>query len=304
MQTLHIEPRDVLASGQDSAPQKPRSNRRNYWCNRNPEDFVNYPKLEPLPYLKESHLIRAAQAGDIDARNEVWMHYARLVLSVINEFHVPEHLLADSIQEGVMALAKAIEKFEVERLNSFSTYAWHWICNGIQRFLVRNLFPLRFPDYLFDDYMRFLRELRKCVEPGDEAGCRARWHGLDRRLYVRMMLIHAAVHPLALPDADARSHPKVFDVLQQGELELTAICHEAVHSLKRRDRAIISMRYGLFGGRAMTLAEIGHKLKLTRERIRQLQVEAEARLGILLKRLRHLILSESGQDEDSEIAGE
>ena len=124
------------------SPTKPlavndRFGRYNHWRKRNPDEFVSYPKLNPLPYLKESRLIQLAQQGDIKARNEVWMHYARLVLSVVNRFSIPDRLLADAIQEGSLGIKRAIEKFEIERFHSFSTYAWRWIYQYIQRFWLK-----------------------------------------------------------------------------------------------------------------------------------------------------------------------
>jgi RNA polymerase sigma factor (sigma-70 family) len=241
--------------------------------------------LEPLPYLKESRLIQAAQEGDIAARNEVWMHYARLVLSVVNSFRIPESMLADAIQEGAIGLHKAIKKFEIERYNSFSTYAWPWVYQYVQRFLVSNLFSPRIPSYLFRDYMRFQRELRCCIEPGDEAALFSKWRNINRKLYKRIIQIHNANNAMPLQFLGAASHPEVFDRNEQDEVDRKAICHEAIRSLENRDQKIINMRYGMSGEPEMTLKRVGQELGLTRERIRQLQVQAEALLETRLHRI-------------------
>jgi RNA polymerase sigma factor (sigma-70 family) len=263
--------------------------RSNHWATRNPDDFVRYPRLEPLSYLIESKLIERAKAGDIEARNDVWMHYARLTLSVVNHFRIPDHLLPDAIQEGCIGLTRAIQKFEIERFNSFSTYAWRWIYQYVQRFLVDNVLPLRLPSYLFPEYMRFRRELRECKAPGDENALMARWHRKNPRLYARIIRVHSVIHMVPSHLLERRQHPCSHDEEFVEHPNWDSVCREALQTLHERERSILQKRYGLYGGKPMNLREIGDEMHLTRERIRQIQDKAEKKLRRRCDRIRMLV---------------
>lgn len=273
----------------------------NHWRTRNPDEILSYPRLEPLPYLKESKLIQLAQQGDISARNQVWMHYARLVFSVVNRFHVPDRLLADAVQEGSLGIKRAIEKFQIERFHSFSTYAWRWIYQYIQRFLVENLLPVRIPSNLFNDYMHFRRDLRDCREPGEETSLCGKWCESNPSLYHRVILLHAIFQPTPLHHLNATLHPSEFDFVEHVEVDWAGICLDALTVLHERERSIIQKRYGLFGERAMTLEEIGGEFNLTRERIRQIQEKAERRLRRRLKSIRFLVTMDEDNSENVEV---
>ncbi len=283
------EPLDRADGTQPGRTSYSDGKRTNHWGTRNPDDFISYPRSEAWDYLVEMRLIQCAQQGDINARNAVWMHHARLTLSVVNCFRIPEHLLSDAIQEGCIGLKRAIEKFEVERLNSFSTYAWQWIYQSVQRFLVYNVLPLRVPPLLFSDYLRFRRELRRCREPGDEAAVVDRWWQANSGLYTRIVRLHAVVVIRPTHFIDEAEHPCISDEEIDETPNWTDICREALRVLKHRDRSIIEKRYGLFGGRTMNLRELGEEENVTRERIRQIQFRAEKKLQRRCAHLRQLI---------------
>ncbi len=268
---------DRVDSQEDRLPRQ--TNRRlNHWAKLIPEDFVRYPRLEPLGYLAEARLIQRAQAGDLEARNEIWMHYARLVLAVINEFQCPDDLLPDAIQEGALGIKRAIEKFEIERLNSFSTYAWSWIRQHIQRFLATRTFTLYFPSHLFPDYLQYRRELQNCPLPGDAARLELRWSLRDDRLYRRILRIHALIAALPIHDVEPGNHPLTRDEEPDDSRPRAAICRELLNTLSPRDRDVLELRFGLSDGRERSLREIGEGLHITRERVRQLEKRAIQRL--------------------------
>lgn len=255
-----------------------RRRRKNHWARHAPEEFVLYPRSAPLPYLIECRLVRLAQGGDRDALNRLWVQHLRLVFSVANHFRIPDALLADAVQEGALGLKVAIEKFEVERYNSFSTYAWRWIYQNIQRFLVAHLFAARVPDYLFPDYMRFRRELRAAGTPDGERLVYDRWRAGHERTYRRMLLIHAFARPLPLHSLHRRDHPVAPAETQPDETDWKGLVADAMRALNDRDREVVVLRYGLSGGGEMSLEEVGKRYGLTRERIRQIQERAEQRL--------------------------
>ncbi len=210
-------------------------------------------------------------------------------MTVVNAFPVPEHLLADAIQEGTFGLVKAIEGFEVERFNSFSTYAFPCIYQSIQQFLFDNSLPLRVPSNLFPEYLRFRRERRECVQEGGEAALRRLWESRDEGLYLRIMRILAIEQPVAVHRLDHRRHPCASDDPVEVDGQPIALCREALKKLRTRDLAVLQLRYGLTGKPAMSLRAIGERMRISKERVRQIQVRAEWCLRCALEPVRHLV---------------
>lgn len=268
---------------------RPSTRRRNYWATTNPSDCGNYPRYEPLPYLKEARLIERAQNGDTKARNEIWIRHCRLVLSVANEFYIPKPLLADAIQEGTTGLARAIEKYEVERYNAFSTYAWHWIRQAIQRFLQKEIFNINIPAHLYIPYMTFRQQLRECVTPLEQSFCLSRWQKAEPRQYLNLIRIHNVITALDIDTVTSSAHPTTEMVIPEDEWDLAELPQLMARVLTERQYQIICLRYGLEGNAIQTLAEIGKTLNITRERVRQIQRQAEEMLQNHLQRFRVIV---------------
>lgn len=280
------------------APPRPvRTVRGNHWANRNPDEFINYPRLQPLGYLTETRLIQRAQAGDIEARNQVWVHFARLTLAVVNEFHFPDDVLADAVQEGCIGIKRAIEKFDIERLNSFSTYAWPWIQQCIQRFLASKGFTHHLPAHLFQDYLKYRRELRDCHEPEAAAELDRRWRLRDERRYLQLRRLHALILAGPIQDVAPSQHPSIRDEQPEDSRPLPEVCRELLAQLNPRDRKVIELRFGLRDGHEHTLKEIGDHLGRTRERVRQLEARALKKLRKLARNLRDDYATELPDDE-------
>jgi RNA polymerase primary sigma factor len=271
----------VVSPEREDRDEARRPVRRNHWAHRDPDAFVRYPRLPVLGYVAETRLIQRAQAGDIAARNEVWLHFLRLALAVVNDFHVAECNLADAIQEGAMGIKRAIEKFDPERLNSFTTYAWPWISNHIRIHLVSNSFGRHCPAYLFRDYTAYRRELRNCHEPDHERDLERRWLARGVRRYRLIRRFHSFSKSIPIHDLKPREHPARSDEDENDWRPPIEVCRELVARLHPRDRTVIELRFGLQDGRERTLREVGEQLHLTRERIRQIEACA-------LKKLRRL----------------
>lgn len=298
---LDSQPPDAAAEAPPpSARRSKRRRRKNHWAKQPPEEFVRYPRSEPLPYLKECRLVRLAQGGDRDALRQLWVQHLRLVFSVANHFRIPDALLADAMQEGALGLKVAIEKFEVERYNSFSTYAWRWIYQNIQRFLVAHLFVARLPDYLFPDYMRFRRDLTAAGTPGGEQAVFDRWRGGDARTYRRVLAVYAFAEPVPVHLLDREAHPVAPAEEPPNEIDWRAVVGDALRTLKDREREVIILRYGLSGAEAMSLKEVGQRYGLTRERIRQIQAKAERRLRRRFERSNRVPYDHHDQNADQE----
>jgi RNA polymerase sigma factor (sigma-70 family) len=277
--TTQLEPAARTSTGPVSLRAcRPRYKRTNHWGTRAPNEFVRYPKSGELPYLHEARLVRRARAGDVGARNTLWVRHLRLVLSVANEFRIPEVLLPDALQEGALGILKAIERFEVERFTSFSTYAWRWVYQCIQRFLVANLFPVRLPSYLFPHYLRFRRELLAAGTPEGERRVYARWRATHRKYYQRLLLTHAVTGAVPVHRLDRAAEPAAGYETPLDDTDWKGLVASGLCVLDDRERAVIALRYGLSGEPALSLEAVGKQFGLTRERVRQIQHKAQARM--------------------------
>lgn len=276
---------DIGASDESAAP---RPIGRNHWKRLSPDEFVAYPKYEPLSYYQESTLIRRAQQGDLAARNEVWERNARLVLSVANQFSIPLDLMPDAIQEGMLGILRAIEKFDVDRCNTFSTHAWIWIRQRIHRFLSTHRHAIPVPAHLWSDYSRFRRDLTRCPGPREWTHCLELWNRREPRRIHTLLRIHRLISAMRLAEVKLPIpiHCPADSVAQ--EIDHEYVRREVRSRLNDRDYRVISLRYGLDGTSGATLEEIGTQMGVTRERVRQIQTRAEKRLARQLKSLNGL----------------
>ncbi len=274
----HYDPPDESQSDALTGAREPprswkKATNRNYWAKLDQRDFARFPAVKPLPYLEESRLFEQAQNGDIGARNILWRQHLRLAFSVVNGFHLPQSLLADAIQEAAIGLVRAIEQFEVHRYLAFSTYAWYWMEQRVRRFQIDNRYAARIPAYLYTEYHRFHFGLRRCRSGSDWFDWREEWLSAHPRIFARLSRFHRLAHPGPLDDALdlACRLPDPASTLEH--MEIRAIVRATVDRLPAREAHIIVRRYGLDGEPEATLKEIGHEIGLTRERVRQLEVE-------------------------------
>jgi len=252
--------------------------RWNHWARYSPDDFVRFPHAPRLSLLAETGLVRRAQAGDVAARNELWTHHLRLVLSVVNDFRIAEPILADALQEGAIGLTRAIEKYSTAFDASFTTYAWRWVYQAIQRFLTANVWLAPVPAYIFTDYMRFRRELRAAGTHADARAVFQRWRAGDRRTYLRVLAIHALARPRDLDDVAPEEVPVATDEPVAEEFDYRGAVADGLRALPEREREVLTLRYGLSGEPERCLREIGERMGISKERARQIQEVAEARL--------------------------
>lgn len=244
---------------------------------------IALPSTKRLGYLKQARLIQAAQAGDLDARNEVWLRHVRLAYTVVGRMHLPSRALADSLQEAQFGIARALQKFDVERLNEFSTYAYHWVLQHVRKLRVNTAFFGRIPDYQFASYLRFRRSVHEAPTPAEWFDARDAHLERDPSQYEQLLRIHICVSPESfdrntlVPAIEAEPSAPLLDA------QLRADIWDALEALEPRERMIICRRYGLPHGNPMTLKQIGDQLGLSRERVRQLQLSAESALRAALE---------------------
>jgi RNA polymerase primary sigma factor len=253
-------------------------------------NFKNYIKeISAMPLLKaaeEKALAARILKGDKGAFDHMVRANLRLVVNIAKRYMGRGLDFPDLIQEGNLGLIRAVEKFEGHRGFRFSTYATWWINQHIRRAIVNKSQQVRIPAYLVEVITK-IRAARQTLfwELGREAneveiqGCLELGEG-DKadRLFRRAIEAEATLGKGVgnLSDLHASRWPEPPEA--SGARDELSQMGDALDQLTRREQAVIQWRYGLDGRDAKTLKQLGTMLGLTRERVRQIQVEALAKL--------------------------
>lgn len=245
------------------------------------EEVSRFAMLDPD---SEQRLGARVRSGDREARQEMIQANLRLVVSVARQYENLGLPLLDVIEEGNLGLMRAVERFDPGVGCRFSTYAVHWIRQGIRRALGDKSRSVRIPAYMAELVSR-LRRHDRCGNGREDLGELARALRLDpKRVGLIERVIATAVQssgpldPLVLAEAGDL-------IAEDGEPEAPLLSgedgqlvRERLERIPEREAEILRYRFGLDGYPVMTLEEIGHAFALTRERIRQLEGEALGRL--------------------------
>jgi RNA polymerase primary sigma factor len=245
-----------------------------------------------LTHQEEISLSRRARAGDQRARKKLVERNLRLVVSVAKRYRGMGLAFEDLIQEGNLRLMKAVERFEPERGHRFSTYATWWIRQGVQRAVADKGRTIRLPVHAGEKIRKTARisnelsaELGR--EPTDEEVAQRLGWKLDEVREAKEAIPEPTTSlngPLG-PGEDASELGKFIEDERasdtagevMGEMERASL-QVAIERLPGRHRYVLIRRYGLDESKPATLAEVGKELKVSRERVRQLQREAEQML--------------------------
>jgi RNA polymerase primary sigma factor len=242
-----------------------------------------------LTHAEEIDLSKRVKAGDTKARRRLVEKNLRLVVSVAKKYRGYGLPFEDLIQEGNIGLMKAVEKFDPDRGFRFSTYATWWIRQAVQRAVADKGRTIRVPVHMTEKIRKVSRAYNELSmeherEPTEEevAG-RLGWTIEEVRITMEAMPDAMSLdQPVGTEDAsssqlgdfveDERASDTPGEVMREMESEHLK---EAIEGLPERARYVLVRRYGLDDRDPATLAELGDELEISRERVRQLQREAE-----------------------------
>jgi RNA polymerase primary sigma factor len=254
--------------------------------------FLNEVGRYPLLTAKEEvELAKRIERGDREAKDRMINSNLRLVVSIAKRYQGHGLSLLDLIQEGIIGLIRAVEKFDWRRGYKFSTYATWWIRQAVQRGVANKAREIRIPVHIVEREQKIARAERELTPklgrvPDDDEIAEAAKLPLKQVREVREAA--RAVTSLDRPMGDSETAlGELMAGSEAGPEEEVSVSLEAdvlrraMGNLPEREQVVLKLRYGLNGDvEPVSLEEIGRKLGVTRERVRQLEADALERLAV------------------------
>jgi RNA polymerase nonessential primary-like sigma factor len=258
--------------------------------------FNDIGQNDLLSAEEEVRQARRVREGDFAARQTMIEHNLRLVVNIAKHYNGRGLALLDLIEEGNLGLIHALEKFDPERGFRFSTYATWWIRQSIERAIMCQSRTIRLPVHVIKELNIVLRAMRHLETHSDrDPTADDVSHLIDlpvervRRLLSlneRMTSLDAPldIDPMLSVGESIADESSLPPDIRLENIEIEHHVHDWLTQLSERQRCVIEHRYGLNGLEIYTLEQLAQSLALTRERVRQIQIEALASLRKILRR--------------------
>ncbi len=252
---------------------------------------------------QEVELGRRVLQGDQDARDRMIESNLRLVVKVARRYLFRGLPLLDLIEEGNLGLIHAVGKFDPERGFRFSTYATWWIRQSMERAIMNQSRTIRLPIHVakqVNAYLRAERELSQQLDHSPSLTEIAEFMGVTLEDLRRTALLRERVASAHSPVSRENDSSLLDTIADDGGMDpadmahrqdLQALIEEWLEELSEVQRDVVQRRFGIHGHGRSTLEQVGQEIGVTRERVRQIQMDA-------LARLRRIMLN-NGQNQDT-----
>ena len=251
--------------------------------------YLNEIGVSPLLTASEEvKFARRIRKGDESARHRMIESNLRLVVKIARRYINRGLPLLDLIEEGNLGLIHAVKKFDPERGFRFSTYATWWIRQTIERAIMNQARTVRLPIHVIKEInacIRASRTIRQGQDAPPSAAEIADYLDKDVEDVERLLALHERVTICSSSSDDERGPLDSLPARHEAEPaqcaqqeRVNAILDAWVFKLSDRQRAVVERRFGLHGQQRLTLEAIGREIGVTRERVRQIQLDALANL--------------------------